>query len=277
MAINPLVPKAKKQNITKEKIQKLLPKGSSHKVTDEIIAMIDRMEDDIGLTQEYLEESLLSHIHILREVKVDLDDYINAIKYCNLTQHYTNKDAWMMVFPDRYKALEDRGRDPSSDIAMYNGRKIVTKIKALMATSISLQYAPEFHEAFMVQVRLMRGEDANGNKKVTPMVQHLAAKTVMEMAKPEDKPEAIETTVEKGSIIDEYEKAFGMAAMAKLKAIQDGVDIVEAINAPVRAEEEIQDAEIEEPLTKREAIKIEKEELKNISANETNDKYGDII
>jgi len=39
------------QHITKEKLQRHLPKGSSHKVTDEILNMINQIEDDTGLEQ----------------------------------------------------------------------------------------------------------------------------------------------------------------------------------------------------------------------------------
>ena len=37
-----LTPFANKQNIDKEKLQRMLPKGSNHKVTDEIINMISK-------------------------------------------------------------------------------------------------------------------------------------------------------------------------------------------------------------------------------------------
>ena len=239
--IDPMVPDANKQYLTEERIKQMLPKGVNHKVTDEIVKLVNRMENDINIKQEYMEESWLDHLHLLGEVKTDLKTYTNAIKYCNLTKHYTNEKAWSIVFPDRYRKLLKSGRDPSVDVAIYNGRPVVTKLQALMRSKISLQYAPEFHEALMVNVKLMRGK-ASGKDKygndltASPMVQHLAAKAVMEMAKPDEtEKEQVAVTVDPGGIIKEYEQAFSMAAMRKLKAIEEGADLVEAINAPVRA------------------------------------------
>ena len=237
--IDPMVPPAKDQMITKEKIERLLPKGASHKVTDEVMNMIARMEDDVGVKQEYLEESFLGHLSVLGDIKVDLMTYINAIKFCNLSRSMSNINAWSIVFPERYKLLVDRGRDPSGDVSIYNTRPIVTKIRAMMTTAVSLQYAPEFHEALGVQLKIIRNPD-----DYSGMVQHLAAKTILEITKPIETDNVIATKVEKGSIIDEYEKAFGMAAMAKLQAIKDGADVTNAINAPIRSENDAIEAEL---------------------------------
>jgi hypothetical protein len=170
---------SKEQNIDHDKLKRLLPKGTSHKVTDEIIELIGSMEKDSGLMQEYLEESFLTYLPVLREIKVDLKDYINAIKYCNLKKSMTNEKAWEITFPDKYKKLCDEGRKVSSHVAMYNQSKIVTKLDAQMMVAAHIQYAPLFHEAIMKEASLMRGIDANGND-VSPHVQHLAASTIMD-------------------------------------------------------------------------------------------------
>jgi hypothetical protein len=170
---------AGKQNIDKEKLERLLPRGTSHRVTDEIITLINNMENDCGLLQDYMEESLLTYIPVLREIKVDLKDYINAIKYCNLKKSMTNEKAWEITFPDRYKKLKDEDRKISSHVAMYNQSKIVTKLDAQMMVAAHIQYAPLFHEAIMKEASLMRGVDSNGNE-VSPHVQHLAASTIID-------------------------------------------------------------------------------------------------
>jgi hypothetical protein len=173
----------KKHNIDKEKLKRLLPKGTNHKVTDEIIDIIGSMEKDIELDQGYLEESLLSHLPVLKEIKVDLKDYINAIKFCNLKKSMSNEKAWEITFPEKYKKLREEGRKISSHVSMYNLSKIVTKIDAQMMVAAHIQYAPMFHESIMAQYNLMKGIDANG-VAVSPTVQHLAAKTLAELTAP---------------------------------------------------------------------------------------------
>ena len=183
-----VTPFAKTQNIDKEKLEQMLPKGTNHKVTDEIINMISSLEDDTGLFQDYMEESLLSQLPILSTVKVDLDDYINAIKYCNLKQNMSNAKAWEIVFPERVLALREKGTysSISSHVAMFNKRDIVVKIDAQMMISAHIQYAPMYHAAIKKQFNLMNGQSADGGP-VSAHVQHLAAKELAEQTKmPED-------------------------------------------------------------------------------------------
>lgn len=165
---------AGKHNIDAEKLRKMLPKGTNHKVTDEVINLIHSMESDTGLLQDYLEESLLSYLPVLREVKVELRDYVNAIKFCNLKKSMPNEKAWQIVFPDRYKKLVEEGRWNSSHVAMYNRSALVVKIDAQMMVATHIQYAPMFHASVMKQFELMNGQAAGG-MPVSATVQHLAA------------------------------------------------------------------------------------------------------
>jgi len=171
------------QNIDVEKLKKHLPKGSHHTVSNEIIDLISRMEQDTGLLQDYMEESFLSHLPALREVKADLKEYTNAIKYCNLKQNMTNQEAWEITFPERYKKLIDEGRWNTSHVAMYNRSPLVLKIDAQMALAISIQYAPAFHKMIMKELELANGWDAHG-RETSAMVQHLAASKVIDVTAP---------------------------------------------------------------------------------------------
>ena len=161
-------------NIDKEKLTRLLPKGTNHKVSDEILELVHGMEDSTGLFQDYMEESFLSHLPILSGMKIGLKDYINAIKYCNLKKGTTNEKAWEIVFPDKYKRLKDLGKQIDNHVAMYNGLKVVTKIDAEMMVDVRIQYAPILHLAIKKEVTLMN------DSEVSFHVQHLAAKTLIE-------------------------------------------------------------------------------------------------
>ncbi len=182
--MNNIVPFAKNHNIDKEKLQRMLPKGTNHKVTDEIINLISTIEDDIGLPQDYMEESLLSNLPVLSKVKTDLDDYVNAVKYCNLKQNMSNSKAWEIVFPERVQKLKEKGKLDalSAHVAMYNKTDIVVKLDAQMMIAAHIQYAPMFHAAIKKQFELMNGNGAHGIP-VSPHVQHLAAKELAELTK----------------------------------------------------------------------------------------------
>jgi len=167
----------------KQKIQNFLPKGTSYKVTDEILNMALNMGESTGLFQDYMEEKLFSYFSALKETKVGLEDYINAVKYCALKKTMSNEKAWSIVFPDRYNRLIKEGKQISNHVAMYNSRKIVVKIDALMLTEMHIQYAPVFHEAIQREINLMRGIDANG-KPTSAHVQHMAATTLIDKLAP---------------------------------------------------------------------------------------------
>ena len=103
---------------------------------------------------------------------------MNAIKYCNLKRGMTNEKAWEITFPDKYKRLKDSGKQIDNHVAMYNGLKVVTKIDAEMMVDVRIQYAPVLHQAIRKEVSLMHDSDVSFH------VQHLAAKTLIEVLIP---------------------------------------------------------------------------------------------
>ena len=171
------------QNLTKERIKSLLPKKTNIKVTDEVVRLIDNMEKDTGLPQELLEEDFMSYLHIITsgKAKNSLAELANAIKFCNLKRNHTNKDSWCIVFPTKAAELRANNKPTDNFVSMYNGSKLVVAIDKEMLIPIHLQYAPYFHAAVKKQFNLMSGTtntvDKHGKPdKVSPMVQHLAAK-----------------------------------------------------------------------------------------------------
>lgn len=184
----------KPQNLTKEKLKKFLPKGSAHSVTDGIMDMISKMESETGIMQEYMEEAVLSNIGVFNTMKkLDVADYIAAVKYCTLKNDMSNKMAWEIVFPEKMARLVEMKKEMGdkvnidSHVSNYNKTKIVTELETLMRVHASIQYAGYNHEAMMVRVNLMRGKGANSWDKVSPLVQLQAAEGVYTDTKmPED-------------------------------------------------------------------------------------------
>jgi len=191
--------KPTKYDLTADKIKRMLPKGTAHEVTDNIMEVIHRMEDDIGLEQDYLEEQLLSHINIIKEQKVDLIDYINAVKYCTLKQNMSNRKAWEIVFPERLAKAEEKlrqrekeGRASSvnidSHVSNYNSNKIVVAIDSQMAIAWDIKYMPARVRALSNLIDLGNGiakPSADGEPMtVSPHVQFLANKEVVDVLKP---------------------------------------------------------------------------------------------
>ena len=180
-----MVPKTP-QFITKERLEELLPKGSKHNITDAILDKIANMENDTGLPQDLMEEEVLSYMFILKKVnRANLSELVNAVKYCNLKRNYSNEKSWSIVFPDKYKRLKDGNKQIDNHVSMYNKSALVQEVDKEMLIPMHLQYAPYAHAAIKKTYELMNGRsspNADGEPMtVTPMVQHLAAKTLYEM------------------------------------------------------------------------------------------------
>jgi len=177
------------QFITKQRILDQLPKGTSISVSDAVINTLINMEEDTDLPQNLLEESFMSYLYLLGKGKgLSVLQLINAIKFCNLKRNMSNRNAWSIVFPAKYKQIVERGKQVDNHVSMFSGTWLVQEIDKEMLIPVHLQYAADFHQAMGVNRRMMKGDggvDNDGNAiNVTAMVRHLASKTILEIAKP---------------------------------------------------------------------------------------------
>lgn len=199
------------QNITIDKLKKFLPRGSSVQVTQEIVDVLNHMEEDTGLPQNMLEQEVMSYMHLVGKQGVSILDLANAIKFCNLKRNISNKKAWAIVFPDRYDRLIEENKQVDNHVAMYNQSKLVVAIDKEMMIPVNIQYRSYFDKSIKIQMKLARGIDANGNE-ASAMVQHLAAKSLMETLKPiEDKNVNIKIGLGEQALAAQNEMADGIA------------------------------------------------------------------
>ena len=185
---NRMLGKRRPGKITKSRLEGLLPKGSKHNISDALLDMVDRMEDDTGLPQEMLEEDVMSYMYILKQApRTSVEELINAVKFCNLKRNHTNEDAWKIVFPDRHEKLTADSKQIANHVSMYNSTKLVQEIDKEMLIPFHIQYMGYANAAIKKQYELMNGRaspNANGEPMtVSPMVQHLASKALLEATK----------------------------------------------------------------------------------------------
>jgi len=185
------------QNITLERLQELMPKGKgksrARKVTPEMLEMVQNMEKDTGILQEYLEEQVLSNAFALTELKIPFRAYVDAIKFVALRNNMDIAKAWSIVFPKKYKELKDKEKATGKYVNInayataFNKTKIVTLLTKQTLLHASILYAPSHARAMEKITELMEGKEAGGGK-VSPKVQ-LDAAIALEAATrvPEDK------------------------------------------------------------------------------------------
>lgn len=210
---------SKSQNITIEKLQRFMPKGTNTKVTQDIVNIINNIEKDTDINQEYGEEMVMSCMHLLGKQGVTLEKLVNAVKFCSLKRHMDNRKAWAIVFPEEYDRLVQKGAQIDNHVSMYNATMLVTEIDKIMLVPFYLMYDKIKHEALERQVNLMRGIGANDDDRVSPHIQHLASKTVYEMLKsPEDNTLQIKVGASDALIAQNQEMSDNIAKLVEMQA-----------------------------------------------------------
>jgi hypothetical protein len=230
------------QAITVEKLKKFAPKGTSKEALENVVEMINNVGKD-HLLEDIFAENVLSYASLASGSGVGLEQVVRAVKYCSLKRlkGMTNIKAWAITFPDRYDKLTGEKRYADSHASEYNSSPLVAKIDEQMMISDGVKFWHYRYASIQKQYELMNGiaagEDSDGNPlRVSPHVQHLAANALYNMTKmPEKAKVEVDVKINQGSIIDEYEKAIGMMAHAKMAAIEQGNNMFDIINSPVRA------------------------------------------
>ena len=261
---NRVVVPEQSQGITKEKLERFLPKGTSIKVTDDILDTLRNMEKDTDLPQNLMEEEVMSYMHLVgRRQGTGLEDLIKAVKFCNLKRFMSNAKAWEIVFPVKANERKAKGLDIDQFAAMYNTRSVLVKeIDKQMIMPFSLQYNAYAHEAMNITMSMARGrtpasEDHPRGEKVSPMVMYLCAKEILANTKvEEDKTIQLKVglTDEAKDSRDRIATQMAATALAIQQAIANGakVEDVQALNLSHEdalsgsGDDEIEDAEYED-------------------------------
>lgn len=243
-----MVHKPVRIEITKEELMSRMPRGVNHKVTDSIMDTINGMEDDIDLDQSMMEEQLLQSLHLLSGKNTGtLDSYIKAVKFVNLKRFMSNKEAWSIVFREKYNKMESEGRSVDNSVSMYNSTYFVTELDKKLLIAPSLQYNHAFHEMVANGLNLARGISTSGNT-VTPMVQMQAVSKMLDVLAP---PEAQQIDISIGMNDDSKSVTEGLTEQLKrmtdmqMGQLAAGVDISKVQRIGISAESII-DTEVDE-------------------------------
>lgn len=181
--------------LTKEDVRKALPLNLKSAATDSLVDALN----DLPLDYEYaqsIRDNFLSYANVLRDGKYKIEDYANAVSYITFKMMgFNNQESYARTFPDRYQehvAKNRSSKEISSFVAAYNKGKLVNAIweQALIPTWLLNQDV--LQKAINKQVELMDGAKSE-------MVQHLAAKTLIETLK---KPESKEVNLNIGAVED---------------------------------------------------------------------------
>ena len=222
-----LAPKA--IGITKEELEQRMPRGTSHKVTDKILDAINNIERDIDLDQGMMEEKIISSLHLLGQglKGVTLEKYVNAVKYVNLKKFMLNKEAYSIVFREKYNELVSKGKQVDNFVAMYNQTDLVVELEKQSILPAHVEYNHVYHEMIANLANVARGSSASG-RDVSPMVQVTAASKLLDHLAP-----PVENTIDlkigvsddTKSMYDELTKQLAASAKVQRERLENGASI----------------------------------------------------
>ena len=224
--------------ITEEQFQKSLPKGLNKGIPQKVLADINDMIAT-GEEGEIFKENLMSHNHILKEGKFSLEQYVNAVKYISFRlMNHSQRQAYGLTFPSKVTDWLANGVEEkaiSSYVHAYNTSKLVMRLYDVTLVPFHLLNQPLRQEALLVEAKLMRGGiDSLTGKPISHMVQHMAAKTVLEILTP---PENIQTElqlkVRESQETSELKGALAALAKAQKEMLEQGGSLKEVAESVI--------------------------------------------
>jgi hypothetical protein len=144
--------------LTFEQVQAALPPHLRVCVTQELVDQVNNASTDPEVGQT-IRENFVSYGMILKEGRFKTEDYLHAVAYVSYKlMGYTNREAYMRTFPNRYQILVAKGtaeKDIAAYVTAYNKNKLVNLIleQTLIPTWVLNQDV--YQKAINTQLELM--------------------------------------------------------------------------------------------------------------------------
>jgi hypothetical protein len=227
------------KDLSLELVQGLVPKHYKNSVTQELIDDLNRLSRDPDYGEEF-KQSMLTSTSILggANSKWSLAMYVDAVKYFSLTAaQMSQADAYIAVFPERFQSRLDRGEtkeDIRGEASRYNNSELVNKIRQQALVPLHLVNQGNVQIAINVLVDIAtRGR--------SEMARVSAANGLLkELRAPESSKIEKDVGINKGNIIDDYEKAMLKMVAEQKRLIEAGGDLKSIANASIKVSDAIE-------------------------------------
>ena len=219
--------------ITTEQFRDVLPKSLRHRVSDKILDEINTAISDPDALDDF-RDNILSYAGILQSNNghFRLSSYINAVKFVShVLIDNEDKPAFIKTFPDRYARFVKEGmtkKDIASRVGAYKRTKLVTEILRRTVVPIWLLNQRYIQEAINTQVEIMHTSESDKCRvdAANSILTHLKQPEVMEST--------LNISVNRGSVIEDYEAAMVRMVESQYELLENGADVHTIANAPIK-------------------------------------------
>ncbi len=233
---------------TLEELKRQLPKRSKKLLNQEAVDVINSVEEQVGSEfSEVYRNNFITFSKVLENPDYTMTGYVEAVRFVSFRlMNYSIIDSYQLTFPHRYGRLLDKYSDHgdeewirSNKIApyatIYSKGKLVNELLAQAAVPVSILNADLFQEALNVEAHLMKNARSE-------TVKQLAAKTILEILKPEEIQKVeLDIGLKENDVIKDLREVTMRLAEEQRLAIASG-----SVNSKYIAESTIIEAETEE-------------------------------
>lgn len=229
--------------ITLDVLKDLAPKKTRSLITQDLVDKINGWNEDPKLLGAFA-DNVLTYINVLKTGKYRIEEYLNAVRFVSykLIGH-SDIDAYAITFPDRYQRLVDEGvsrNDIAPYVSIYRKTQLVVKVFEQTIIPTHVLNAPMHQEALNIAMDIA----VNGRSEVARVN---ACNTILSNTKPPETAKIeLDVSIDKGSVIDDYEEAMRAMVEQQKVLIEQGGDLKAITNASIkRPEPEYIEAEVD--------------------------------
>ena len=233
--------------LTVELLKTTLPKALQGNATQELADHINNINLDPEVAEE-VRNNFLSYTRVLQEGKFKTESYLDAVTYVtHKLMGYSNQDAYIRTFPQRYQTLVAKGisaKDLSAYVAAYHSNKLVNLILEQSIVPSWLLNRDVYQRAINTQFELMT--DPN----VSAKVRSDAANSILtHLKQPEAQKVELEVGVKHGGGIADLMATMNQLARQQQELIQRGVPARQVARERLVVEGEVVDADFRDVST----------------------------
>lgn len=224
-------------HVSLDRLKGLFPKKKAT-ITDLTVDLINNTMNDPEFNGHSLIDTLTTYESVMYKNKGNMIDYINAVKFCGYLEGCGDSSVGAYIKTFSAREFVSSKKDFPTDSPEY---------KALTAASTRYRQSPMVVDILtQADVPLYLLFQGFRHKAVTVLAREMSSaphakdrisaadKLLTHVKPPENVQIELDIGVSQVSVIEEYEKAIEQMAQAKLKGINEGENMVDMINAPVR-------------------------------------------
>ena len=228
--------------LTVDQAQAAVPPHLRVCVTDELVNLVNNITTDPEAARS-IRENFVSYGMVLKDGRFKTEDYVHAVAYVSYKlMGYTNREAYMRTFPQRYQILVAKGtadKDIAAYIFAYNKNKLVNLIleQTLIPTWVLNQDV--YQKAINTQLELML------NAKSEKVRADAANSILTHLKRPEKQQVELNIGIRETSGMTELKDMLTVLAHRQQELITSGVTTREIahqrlVNKPLDITEEIE-------------------------------------